>query len=223
MKNRFQSLISQMGQLVPLRRGYRGGDGVDDAARRGETIYGYNSIRSSAYDAAALSSSIIHAAPSLRGHPPPAPVPPPPPRVLAPEPLIPPNVVSDRAPPRGESVGKYTPDNKPPVPPKKPFAIQGDAAKAEAALQKANPVVGDAVKKVAASSSAATSGEASEGVVKSAESGMIAAHAALPYAATAPRATRAGAPDGVPIPINEQATGGAVHLTRSLKAHGFNA
>ena len=31
--------------------------------------------------------------------------------------------------------------------PKKPFAVQGDAAKAEAALKKANPVVGDAVKK----------------------------------------------------------------------------
>ena len=46
--------------------------------------------------------------------------------------------------------------------------------------------------------------------VKTVESGMIDASAALPYASTAPRATRAGAPDVVPVPINEQAGGGAL-------------
>ena len=46
--------------------------------------------------------------------------------------------------------------------------------------------------------------------VKNVESGMIDASAALPYASNAPRATRAGAPDVVPVPINEQAGGGAL-------------
>lgn len=112
---------------------------------------------------------------------------------------------------RGEAAGAYVPHNKPPTKPKKPLAVQGDAAKADTALQKANPVVGAAIKKVATelkSNETGDGGEGSkEGAVKSVVEGMIDAKAALPYAETAPRAVRAGAPDVVPVPINEQAAG----------------